>query len=142
MQPQRKSLALILAALDFGAGKPLVQAGVEQRAVGISPAHPARWGDVVIARKDISTSYHLSVVVDDALQNVTHVTRGRDLYAATDIHRLLQVLLGLPAPLYHHHALLLDESGSKLSKSNKSKALASLRGDGASPQDIRAMAGL
>ena len=105
-------------------------------------ADPARWGDVVIARKFVPTSYHLSVVVDDALQHITHVTRGRDLYAATDIHRLLQVLLELPEPLYHHHALLTDESGSKLSKSNKSKTLASLRAEGASAIDIRRMAGL
>ncbi len=106
------------------------------------PANPARWGDAVIARKDVPTSYHLSVVVDDALQGVTHVTRGQDLYAATDIHRLLQVLLALPEPLYHHHALLSDETGRKLSKSHKDKALASLRAGGAAPQDVRAMAGL
>ena len=106
------------------------------------PAEPARWGDAVIARKDVPTSYHLSVVVDDAGQGVTHVTRGRDLYAATDIHRLLQVLLGLPVPLYHHHRLLTDESGRKLSKSHRDKTLASLREEGAGPRDIRRMAGL
>jgi len=105
-------------------------------------AEPARWGDAVIARKDVPTSYHLAVVVDDAAQGVTHVTRGQDLYAATDIHRLLQVLLSLPEPLYHHHALITDEGGRKLSKSHKDKALASLRAEGASPRDIRAMAGL
>lgn len=105
-------------------------------------ANPARWGDAVITRKNVPTSYHLAVVVDDALQNITHVTRGRDLYAATDIHRLLQVLLGLPEPLYHHHSLLTDESGRKLSKSHDDKSLASLRAEGVSPQDIRAMAGL
>ena len=105
-------------------------------------ADPARWGDAVIARKDVPTSYHLSVVLDDALQGITHVTRGRDLYAATDIHRLLQGLLELPEPLYHHHKLLMGGDGRKLSKSHKDKSLASLRAEGASPQDIRRMAGL
>lgn len=105
-------------------------------------ANPARWGDAVIARKEVPASYHLSVVVDDALQGVTHVTRGRDLYAATDIHRLLQTLLGLREPRYTHHRLLYDARGRKLSKSHKDKSLASLRADGASPADIRRMAGL
>jgi len=106
------------------------------------PADPARWGDAVIARKDAPTSYHLSVVVDDALQGVTHVTRGLDLYAATGIHRLLQTLLELPEPDYHHHRLLTDAQGRKLSKSHKDKSLVSLREDGASRSDIRRMAGL
>jgi len=105
-------------------------------------ADPARWGDAVIARKDVPASYHLSVVVDDALQNITHVTRGQDLYAATDIHRLLQTLLELPAPLYHHHKLLTGADGRKLSKSHKDRSLASLRADAMSPDDIRQMAGL
>lgn len=105
-------------------------------------ADPARWGDAVIARKDVPTSYHLSVVVDDALQNVTHVTRGQDLYAATDIHVLLQVLLELPAPLYHHHKLLLGGDGRKLSKSHKDRSLASLRAEGKTAGDIRRMTGL
>lgn len=106
------------------------------------PATPERWGDVVIARKDTPTSYHLSVVADDALQGVTNVTRGMDLFAATDLHRLLQVLLGLPEPRYHHHPLLTDELGRKLSKSHRDKSLASLRAEGATPDDIRRMAGL
>jgi len=105
-------------------------------------ANPARWGDAVIARKNSTTSYHLSVVVDDALQSVTHVTRGRDLYAATDIHRLLQVLLGLPVPLYHHHELLMDEKGHKLSKRHGDKSLKSLRSEGATSRDIRQLAGI
>ena len=105
-------------------------------------ADPARWGDAVIARKDVPTSYHLSVVVDDALQNITHVTRGRDLYDATGIHRLLQVLLELPEPLYHHHELLKAEDGRKLSKSHKDQSLGSLKANGAAPEDIRRMAGL
>lgn len=103
---------------------------------------PARWGDVVIQRKDVPTSYHLSVVVDDAVQGITHVTRGRDLFAATDIHRLLQVLLGLPAPIYAHHRLIVDESGRKLAKSAHDTSLAELRAAGATPADIRRMIGL
>jgi glutamyl-Q tRNA(Asp) synthetase len=80
-------------------------------------AHPERWGDAVIVRKDVGTSYHLAVVVDDAWQGVTHVTRGGDLFAATYLHRLLQVLLGLPAPVYRHHRLIADADGRKLYKS-------------------------
>lgn len=104
------------------------------------PADPAAWGDAVIARKEAPTSYHLSVVVDDALQGVTHVTRGMDLFAATGIQRLLQVLLGLPEPLYHHHALVVDGTGRKLSKSHGDTALAALRENGLSPEDVRALA--
>ena len=100
-------------------------------------AEPARWGDVVLARKDTPTSYHLAVVVDDALQGVSHVVRGRDLEAATDIHVLLQRLLGLPTPLYHFHALLKDEDGRKLAKSRQSRSLAAWREAGATPAQIR-----
>ena len=102
---------------------------------------PRRWGDVVLARKDVPTSYHLSVVVDDALQGVSHVVRGRDLEAATDIHVLLQRLLGLPTPRYHFHRLLSDETGQKLAKSRLSRSLADLRGDGATPEAIRRQLG-
>ena len=105
-------------------------------------AHPERWGDAVIVRKDIPTSYHLAVVVDDAWQGVTHVTRGRDLFAATDLHRLLQVLLDLPAPLYHHHRLITDSTGRKLAKSARDTSLKSLRESGATPADIRRLVGL
>ena len=108
----------------------------------ISFANPARWGDVVIQRKNMPTSYHLSVVVDDAAQNITHVTRGRDMQAATDIHVLLQFLLGLPSPLYSFHRLILDEKDNKLSKSKYSKSLRVLRREGATPQDIRIQLGL
>lgn len=104
-------------------------------------ADPRAWGDVVVARRDIGASYHLAVVVDDALQNVTHVIRGRDLYYATSVQRLLQILLDLPEPLYQHHRLVLDESGAKLSKSLKSTALRELRAQGATPDDIRRMIG-
>jgi glutamyl-Q tRNA(Asp) synthetase len=108
----------------------------EGREEGVA-ANPWRWGDAVIVRKDTPTSYHLSVVVDDALQGVTHVVRGQDLEAATDLHILLQALLGLPTPLYHHHGLVLDPEGDKLAKSRQSQALAALREAGATPQDIR-----
>lgn len=97
---------------------------------------PERWGDVILARKDVPTSYHLAVVVDDALQNISHVTRGEDLRAATDIHRVLQILLDLPAPLYHHHSLILDDLGEKLAKSRKSETLQSLRKQGVLREEI------
>src|SRR5207253_9995231 len=93
-------------------------------------AKPEQWGDVVLARKDTPTSYHLSVVVDDALQGVTHVVRGQDLYQATSVHRVLQTALDLPAPLYHHHRLILDSEGKKLSKSTRATALRELRRQG------------
>jgi glutamyl-Q tRNA(Asp) synthetase len=109
---------------------------------GLIPADPAQWGDVVLARKDIPTSYHLAVVVDDALQGVTHVVRGQDLFAATSLHRLLQILLVLPEPIYHHHRLILDGDGRKLSKSTRATGLRRLRAGGASPAAIRSMIGL
>jgi glutamyl-Q tRNA(Asp) synthetase len=105
-------------------------------------AQPEGWGDVVLARKETPTSYHLSVVVDDALQGVTHVVRGQDLQQATAVHRVLQALLGLPAPVYHHHRLILGEDGRKLSKSTQATALRDLRAQGATPADIRKMVGL
>jgi glutamyl-Q tRNA(Asp) synthetase len=105
-------------------------------------ASPELWGDVVLARKDTPTSYHLSVVVDDAAQGVTDIVRGQDLYHATSVHRLLQALLGLPTPRYRHHRLILDENGRKLSKSTRSTGLRELRAQGKSPVDIRAMVGL
>lgn len=100
-------------------------------------ADPWRWGDAVIVRKDVPTSYHLSVVVDDALQGVTHVVRGQDLEAATDLHVLLQALLGLPTPLYHHHGLILDPTGDKLAKSRQSEPLSELRARGVPSAAIR-----
>ena len=105
------------------------------------PVAPQRWGDAVLLRKDIATSYHLSVVVDDALQGVSHVVRGRDLEAATDLHRLLQALLGLPSPHYYHHDLITDAEGAKLAKSRMSKPLRLWREEGASPAQIRTMLG-
>lgn len=100
-------------------------------------ARPERWGDVVLQRKDSPTSYHLSVVVDDAAQSITHVTRGRDMEAATDIHVLLQMLLGLGQPLYSFHKLILDEDGKKLSKSRESKSLRDLREAGVTAAEVR-----
>jgi len=105
-------------------------------------ADPAMWGDVVLARKDTPASYHLAVVVDDAAQGVTRIVRGRDLYYSTAVHRLLQVLLDLPQPSYHHHRLILDAEGRKLSKSTQATALRALRAAGAAPDDIRRMVGL
>ncbi len=104
------------------------------------PAAPQRWGDVVLARKEFPASYHLAVVVDDALQGISHVVRGKDLFHATGLHRLLQALLGLPEPLYHHHGLILGPDGEKLSKSARSTSLRALRADGITPARIRAMA--
>ena len=116
---------------------------------GVGPSHetgtvataPQAWGDVVLARKETPTSYHLSVVLDDALQGVTDVVRGQDLFWSTSVHRLLQSLLGLPAPTYHHHRLLRQD-GRKLSKSTQATALRSLRKQGVTPADIRRLVGL
>lgn len=105
-------------------------------------ADPAIWGDVILSRSDAPSSYHLSVVIDDALQRITHVVRGKDLYAATAIHRLLQELLGLPEPVYHHHRLIIGSDGRKLSKSEGSTGIAALREDGLLPADIRRLVGL
>jgi glutamyl-Q tRNA(Asp) synthetase len=113
-----------------------------QHQAGAVAAAPAAWGDVVLARKETPTGYHLSVVVDDALQGVTQVVRGQDLFWSTSVHRLLQVLLALPVPIYHHHRLVLDPDGRKLSKSTRATALRTLRRDGATPADIRQMVGL
>ena len=113
-----------------------------RRESGAVAAAPAAWGDVVLARKEIPTSYHLSVVIDDALQGVSQVVRGQDLFWSTSVHRLLQALLGLPAPSYHHHRLVLDRDGRKLSKSTRATALRALRQDGVTPADIRKMVGL
>jgi glutamyl-Q tRNA(Asp) synthetase len=109
---------------------------------GSVTALPQAWGDVVLGRKETPTSYHLSVTVDDALQRVTHVVRGQDLFWSTSVHRLLQTLLGLPCPTYHHHRLVLDTDGRKLSKSTRATALRELRRAGVDPAAIRRMVGL
>jgi len=100
-------------------------------------AEPAAWGDVIVGRKETPTSYHLAVVIDDALQGVTHVVRGQDLFWSTSVHRVLQALLDLPAPSYHHHRLILDADGKKLSKSTQATGLRELRAQGRTPADIR-----
>lgn len=105
-------------------------------------ARPEDWGDVILARKETPTSYHLSVVIDDALQGVTDVVRGADLLWSTSVHRLLQELLGLAPPAYRHHRLIRDEAGQKLSKSTRATGLRELRAEGASPADIRRLVGL
>ncbi|MEA2838189.1 MAG: glutamyl-Q tRNA(Asp) synthetase [Bradyrhizobium sp.] len=109
---------------------------------GTVTAQPQIWGDVILARKDTPTSYHLSVVLDDALQGVTDVVRGHDLFRATAVHRLLQQLLDLPQPAYRHHRLLLDAAGGKLSKSTSATGLRELRAAGATAADIRRLVGL
>jgi len=99
-------------------------------------------GDVVLARLGMGTSYHLSVVLDDAAQNISHVVRGQDLFDATGIHVVLQRLLGLETPTYHHHRLIRDETGKRLAKRDDARAIAKYRAEGATPEDVRAMVGL
>ena len=100
-------------------------------------ARPKAWGDIILARKETLTSYHLSVVVDDAVQGVTDILRGQDLFWSTSVHRLLQKLLGLPEPRYCHHRLILDRAGRKLAKSGAATGLRELRAAGMSPSDVR-----
>ncbi|HYA71984.1 MAG TPA: tRNA glutamyl-Q(34) synthetase GluQRS [Roseiarcus sp.] len=107
----------------------------------IVKADPGAWGDVVLRGRDTPAAYHLAVVVDDASQGISDVVRGRDLYAATAIHRLLQFLLGLPAPRYRHHRLVLDAEGAKMSKSASSQPLRALREEGYSALEVRAALG-
>jgi len=134
----RLDMARALAAAGPGLSYNVFDSGGARHEVFVSPE---RWGDVVLARKDVPTSYHLSVVIDDALQGITHVVRGRDLEAATDIHVVLQRLLGLPTPLYHFHRLLLDDDGRKLAKSRQSESLAALRAGGISAEAVRRQLG-
>ena len=138
-------------ALRLDVGKAQAQAGAltfEERGHGPSgetgrqEAQPELLGDVVLARKEMPASYHLAVVVDDALQGMTLITRGEDLFHATHIQRLLQALLGLPTPAYLHHRLVLDEDGKKFSKRNASVTLKHLRESGKSSDDIRKLVGL
>lgn len=133
------ALRLDMARALAAAGGPLLWHDAEH---GPVTARPEGFGDVVLARKDVPASYHLSVTVDDALQGVTLISRGEDLRPATDIHRLLQALLGLPTPHYRHHPLLTDETGQRLAKRDRSSTIRALRESGASPEDVRRMAGL
>lgn len=134
----RLDMAEALARID----QPLFWRETGEGKDRLIPADPGSWGDVVLSRSDAPGSYTLSVIVDDAAEGITHVVRGRDLYPATSVQRLLQHLLDLPEPIYHHHRLILGPDGRKLSKSEGSTALATLRSEGASPSDIRRLIGL
>ncbi len=140
-------------ALRLDMARAMALAGGEIAFMESGPAHAGRHvatsaemvetvGDVVLARRGMGTSYHLAVVVDDAAQGITHVVRGEDLFEATKIHALLQRLLGLPLPVYHHHRLIRDESGRRLAKRDDARAIARYRAEGATPAGIRAMVGL
>ncbi len=128
-------------ALRLHLDRALAEAGNDLQwcdlAKGVQRAQPELLGDVVLVRKDIGCSYHLAVVVDDALQGITRVTRGEDLFEATHIQRLLQALLGLPTPEYHHHSLICDDTGKRLAKRDEAETLRSLRERGESPIDVR-----
>jgi len=132
------------AALDRVSNLNFLETGLRHAGqIEVSKAEVlASIGDFVIARRDMGTSYHLSVVLDDAAQGVSHVVRGEDLFDATVIHVLLQQILGLPTPVYHHHALIRDDQGKRLAKRDDARALAKYRAEGASPVNIRAMVGL
>lgn len=133
-------------ALRLDGEAALAQAGADLRwrdlERGEFRARPEVFGDVVLARKETPTSYHLAVVVDDALQGVTRVTRGEDLLEATHVHRLLQALLGLPVPEWKHHRLITDESGRRLAKRDDARSLRQLRADGWSPQQVGEVLGV
>jgi glutamyl-Q tRNA(Asp) synthetase len=130
-------------ALDAAGPLAFVETGEEAGEHALDAATlAAELGDAVLARRDIGTSYHLAVVVDDAGQGITHVVRGRDLFEATGLHRLLQALLGLPAPIWHHHRLVRDEAGRRLAKRDDARAIARLRSEGLTPQAVRGMVGL
>lgn len=132
-------------ALRLDMAKAVRRAGAlawDEAGRGTVAADPSAWGDVILARKDTPASYHLAVTVDDALQGVTDVVRGEDLFPSTSVHRLLQSLLGLPALRYRHHRLILGGDGRKLSKSTAATALRQLRAEGLTPADIRRMVGL
>lgn len=138
--PQDTALRLDIARACKTLATPLTY---NEKAETVTPQNlPTTVGDVVLARRDMGASYHLSVVLDDADQAITHVIRGQDLQDATQIHVLLQRLLGLPTPAYHHHRLIRDDHGKRLAKRDDARAIATYRADGASPQDIRELVGL
>lgn len=145
MHPEGCALRLNMgAALDKLDNFGLTPRDLIWTEIGVGPkgetarttAHPEDWGDVVLKRRDLETSYHMSVVVDDAVQHITHVIRGQDMFYATSLHRLLQVLLGYPTPVYCHHPLVLDEEGRKLSKSDRDISIRSLRENGWTAEKI------
>jgi glutamyl-Q tRNA(Asp) synthetase len=127
--------------LDIAGATSIAGAVYVQESGRILPADPSLWGDVVLARKDLGTSYHLSVVADDALQGVTDIVRGEELLGVTSIHRLLQEILGYPAPRYHHHRHIKADDGRKLSKSAGDTTLHELRSQGVTALQLRAMLG-
>ncbi len=136
------ALRLDMATALARAGRGVIWREEDENGGRDVPAHPERWGDVILGRKETPASYHLAVVLDDALQGVTNVVRGMDLFEATAIHRLLQELLGLPAPVYRHHRLLLDRDDKKLAKRTKSTTLRDLRASGWTPVDVRHAVGM
>lgn len=142
--PESAAWRLDLArALDRAGPLHFIETGMEAGEHAVSPARLlAETGDVVLARRDIGTSYHLAVVVDDAAQGITHVIRGMDLFLSTGLHRLLQALLGLPVPVWHHHRLIRDDAGRRLAKRDDARAIARYREDGLDPGGLRRLAGL
>lgn len=141
------------AALEVLAARPQQSAnGFEE--TGAGPDGETGWieigrdalllgvGDIVLSRRDGAPAYHLAVVVDDAWQGVTHVTRGQDLFSATAIHRVLQILLNLPSPRYHHHRLVRDENGKRLAKRDDARAIRTYREEGLAPEEVLARAGV
>jgi glutamyl-Q tRNA(Asp) synthetase len=140
--PEDCALRLDMGAAVAGQYLAYVETGLPDTAPHDAAGMAEGIGDVVLARRGMGTSYHLAVTVDDAAQGVTHVTRGADLAPATPIHVLLQRLLGLPTPVYHHHRLIRDDHGRRLAKRDDSRAISLYRAEGATPQDIRRMVGL
>ncbi|MBL6853307.1 MAG: tRNA glutamyl-Q(34) synthetase GluQRS [Alphaproteobacteria bacterium] len=141
----RRMAAGVTHTLRLDSAKASAQAGAmtfRDLKAGVVAVEPTLLGDIVLARKDMPAAYHLAVVVDDAHQGVTLLTRGEDLFAATHVQRLLQALLGLPEPEYAHHRLILDASGKKFSKRDHAVTLRSLRESGVTPSEIRARLGL
>ncbi len=144
LRPQSAALRLDMAMAVSRTGKVVFEETGKSRArhTYVPEAIIGATGDIVVARRDMGTSYHLSVVVDDAAQEITHVVRGEDLFEATKIHVVLQRLLDLPTPTYHHHRLIRDDAGKRLAKRDDARAIRKYRQDGATPEDIRHMVGL
>ncbi|MEM9669722.1 MAG: tRNA glutamyl-Q(34) synthetase GluQRS [Pseudomonadota bacterium] len=132
---------LSLKAVRETLGNQFDTLGFEEEGEGWQQIDLALFGDVVLARKDTPTSYHLSTTHDDALQAMTHIIRGDDLVSSTSVHVLLQTLMGWPTPVYRHHPLLLDEMGKRFAKRDKSRTLRAMRTDGVSPSEVRRLAG-
>ncbi len=147
LPPADAALRLDMSTLPMGlfddGAAGFTETGLNPRRIVVTPDALMRdVGDVVVSRRDMGTSYHLSVVLDDADQGVTHVVRGADLFDATQIHVCLQRVLGLPTPTYHHHDLIRDDAGKRLAKRDDARAIATYRAEGATPHDIRQMVGL